>query len=287
MTILTRNAVLTVQTLLMASLLGLLAASARAQPAGDAEASVTLTVGGRAIHTFRAPLGEFSAAERAEGARQRIERALQSGGEGWTSVRQTTEGPRVELDGRPMFTVVAGDATGARAGAMQDAADAASRTLQKIWAEAQETRAPGAAMRASGRTALAALALAASLAVLTWLGLHLPGAMAGWLRRQLAPLQRESVPERVGSLLPAVAHKLVLLLLWLMSLAACVVFASFALHQFAATRAAGEALADSLSGLLGGAVHAIADAIPGMVVAALIFLTAWVFAQIRLSSSTM
>jgi hypothetical protein len=69
---------------LQALLLGLflLCASTLARSAAaDSEDGVPLVIGGRSIHVFRAPLGMFTAAERAEGARKRIERAFTQPGQ--------------------------------------------------------------------------------------------------------------------------------------------------------------------------------------------------------------
>ena len=67
-------------------------------------------VGNRTIHVFRATLGAFTPSDRADAARQRIDRAFDEGGEGWTSVKASDSGVLIELDGKPMFTVAPGDA---------------------------------------------------------------------------------------------------------------------------------------------------------------------------------
>ena len=77
-------------------------------------ADAPLVIGNRTIFVFRAPLGEFSAEERAAGARKRIENALATGGEGWTSVKPAAQGHVVALDGKPMFHVLSGDAGDSR-----------------------------------------------------------------------------------------------------------------------------------------------------------------------------
>ena len=59
--------------------LGLLCLPATGMAADD---GVPLIVGGRGIHVFRAPIGTFTPAERAEGARKRIERAFGKRGDG-------------------------------------------------------------------------------------------------------------------------------------------------------------------------------------------------------------
>ena len=92
---------------MLLSVLALLCAPSLA--AGD-DGGVPLIVGGRSIHVFRAPIGTFTPAERAEGARKRIDRAFVKPGEGWTSVRATTLGIEVRIDDEVLFLVVPGDA---------------------------------------------------------------------------------------------------------------------------------------------------------------------------------
>ena len=84
-------------------------AAAAPPAAGEPGSAVPLVIGHRTIHTFRAPLGAFTAADRAENARQRITQAFAEAGAGWTSVRVQEPGVLVELDGKPMFMVLPGD----------------------------------------------------------------------------------------------------------------------------------------------------------------------------------
>ena len=99
-----------------------------------------LVVGNRTIHVFRATLGAFTPSDRADAARQRIDRAFDEGGEGWTSVKASDSGVLIELDGKPMFTVAPGDARAAAGETTADLANQASRLLQKAWRESRERR---------------------------------------------------------------------------------------------------------------------------------------------------
>ena len=113
-------------------------ASSEAVPPAAPVEGVPLVVGNRTIHAFRVPLGMFTAEERAESAARRIEAAFQQSGEGWTSIRPDEQGFLVELDGQPLFYVLAGDANGAAGETPERLANQASRLLQKAWSESRE-----------------------------------------------------------------------------------------------------------------------------------------------------
>jgi hypothetical protein len=126
-----------------------------------ADDGVPLVIGGRSIHVFRAPIGTFTAAERAEGARKRIERAFAKQGEGWTSVKPATLGIEVRIDDEILFLVVPGDARATAGETPEDLANQASRVLQKAWSEARERSDPRAQLEGALKLALATLLLLA------------------------------------------------------------------------------------------------------------------------------
>ncbi|OYU72086.1 MAG: hypothetical protein CFE45_41125, partial [Burkholderiales bacterium PBB5] len=115
-------------------------AAGTADAAGKVEpaAGVPLVIGHRLIHTFRAPLGAFTAADRAEGARLHILKAFAESREGWTSVRAQDGGTLVEIDGKPLFIVLPGDLPQLGGGSTEQVANAATRVLQKAWRESRE-----------------------------------------------------------------------------------------------------------------------------------------------------
>lgn len=109
-------------------------------------------------HTRRVP-----PAERADGARQRIRKALNEPGEGWTSVKAAEQGELVEIDGKPMFAVANGDANSLSGETPTDLANAAPRASQKAWSKCRERGDPRAAWIAAMKVLLAALVLHAAL----------------------------------------------------------------------------------------------------------------------------
>ena len=84
-----------------------------------------------------------------EGARYRIQAALASPGEGWTSVKPTEGGFLVSLDNKPMFTVADGDARKLAGETPEDLANQASRLLKRVWAESLERADPQASLVAA------------------------------------------------------------------------------------------------------------------------------------------
>jgi small-conductance mechanosensitive channel len=250
-------------------------AVAAADPAG-----VPLVVGNRTLHVFRAPLGAFSPAERAEGARQRIERSFEEAREGWTSVRSTPEGALIELDGKPMFYVLEGDASPLAGEAAEKLAQNASRLLQKAWSEAQERRDPQRNLASFSRVLVAALGLAAALAAILAGTRWLRNRLTGWLSARMAALPPTHFGFRMSDTLSQATGRLLTLGGWLAVLFALFLFLTYGLGQFALTRPAGENLALSLTGLISQGFHAVAEAIPGLFVSALIFLVAWVASRV-------
>lgn len=246
-------------------------------PSGEAAA---LVVGHRQLLSFRAPLGAFTPAERAETARLRIERALQLPGEGWTSVRPLAPGVLVELDGQPMFLVLPADALPGSADTAESLANRASRELQSVWRDARAQRDPQANWMGWLKVALALLGLSASLYAIWRLARWLKDRVTDGLTGRVVMLPDAQLASRLVPLMRGLASRTCLLAAWLLSLLLCFLFLAFALEQFALTRALGEGLLQSFTDLLMDGLGAVAEAVPGMFIAGLIFLLAWVCTQI-------
>ncbi len=268
---------------LRALFLGLLllgALSAANSIAADAEEAVPLVIGSRTIHVFRAPLGMFSAAERADGARKRIERALVQAGEGWTSVKPTNLGVEVQLDGKVLFLVVPGDARTAAGETPEDLANQASRVLQKAWSEARERDDSRARLEGALKVALATVLLLAALIALLKLLSRLRRSVVERLSRRLEALPGEHWGLRLSATLPEIAARLSILLTWLLGLGLAYFYLTYALGQFALTRPASESMSNSIISLMAQAFGAIVESLPGMFISVLIFLLAWVATRI-------
>lgn len=254
--------------------LGLVVSLTAQASTADALPEVPLVIGNRTIHVFRAPLGAFPASERVDGARQRIERAMEEGGEGWSSVKSTPQGVAVEIDGKPMFYVLPGDARELAGETAEDLANRASRVLQKVWSEARERRDPEAGVHALLRVVLAGILLIFSMAGILkgsrWVQHRLDRVMAD----RLTSLPGGVLVARIGTLLPSLVKRASALAAWLLGLLSLFLFLTYSLGQFVVTRPASENLSQSIVRLLMQAVHGVTDSLPGIFISILIFLVA-------------
>lgn len=250
----------------------------------DADASVPdaapLVVGQRTIHIFRAPLGLFSPSERAEGARRRIEAAFERPGEGWTSVKSTAQGMEVSLDGQALFHVLDGDARKSAGETPGDLANQASRILRKAWEEHREQRDPDATLHAWLKAGLASVLLAAVLTGLIKLSSRLRTVLVGRFSRWLSASAISRISHSVARMLPSLLGRLVLLLTWLLGMFLIFACSTYVLGLFVLTRPASESLSQSTLNLGHDVLVAVVGALPGLFIAVVIFLMAWVVTRI-------
>lgn len=251
-------------------------------PTAQAEESdgIPLVVGNRTIHVFRAPLGMFSPAERAASARQRIERTFEQPGEGWASIKPSAQGIEIQLDGVPLFYVLPGDARELAGEMPEDLANQASRMLKKAWLEAQERQDPRENLAALLKLAIATALLIGVLAMIVILTqkllTRLPRRVAMWLRA----LPENTIFHRLTAYLPVLIARGLILLGWVLSLSLVFIYLTYSLALFALTRPASETLSQSLITMMAQAFGAVANALPGMFVAVIIFLAAWVATRV-------
>jgi small-conductance mechanosensitive channel len=246
----------------------------------DAVAEAPLVIGNRTIHIFRSSLGAFSAADRATGAKQRIERAIEETGEGWTSVKSTPQGILVELDGKPMFYVLPGDARELAGETPEDLANQASRVLNKAWAEMRERRDPHVNFGALFKVVVAAFLLMLVLTVV-FMGVRwIEARVARQVGERLKAIPGGHFGSRIEILIPTVAKRASVLTAWLLSLFALFLFLTYSMGQFVLTRPASEDLSQSINELLMQVLHGVTGSLPGLFIAVLIFLAAWVVTRV-------
>lgn len=262
------------------AVLGLALLTRTAHGADASGASAELSVGGRTLHTFRAPLGDFSPEERASAARQRIARALQEDGEGWTSITPTDKGVIVQLDGKPMFTVASADARIGTGESAETLANQSSRVLQKVWQEAQERRDPKVNLVAVAKVVAATAALAFALALMTWLAQMARRAIRRQMALRLDHHPGNSLLNQFSDMVLRGAASACLIVLWLLALLAVLACVTYSLGLFALTRPASENLWHSLQDALLGGLHAGLAALPGAFVAVAIFFLARIATQL-------
>lgn len=248
--------------------------------AQSAEGPETLYLHNRRIATFRATLLGDTPAERVRLAEAALSLALKAPGPRAVSQTATGDSVRFEVDGRTVFFLTAGDSDAPRPEASLEplARDVLLR-LETAVAESAEVRDPR-------RIALGlALSLVATLAA--WLLVR--GIFR--LRRRLARRVRDALltPNEPGTSAALVStyaeHARVASRLLMGAVAWTVVvlivdaWVTFVLHQFAWTRPWGERSTAWLLEVLRQFAGSIASAVPGLVVAALIFVIARMVSQ--------
>ena len=254
------------------SILVLVAGTAQAQSQTAPPAEVYLH--NRAVVVFRADQLGDSAAERAELAQQALRTALAAGGPGTVTRTDAPDAVRFEVDGHPVFFLTVEDLGGpSQTSALIAAAHQVQQRLQKAVAEHHEM----------SNLRLVGLGLAYTLAATLVAWVVLWALMRGhrWLHvRLLAALNGPG-----GVLAPYVTHArsalrgLTTALAWLVGLLVADAWLTFVLRQFAYTRPWGERSAAWMLHLAEQFVRGIASAIPGLVVAVVIFLLARVITR--------
>ncbi len=220
----------------------------------------------RSVVTLRAELLGAWPEERAELARQAMTEALAAGGPGTVTRTDTGDAVRFDIDGRPVFFLTADDLGGhGQTGALAAAAHPVQQRLEQAVAEHHE-------MRDLRRIGLGlAWTLAATLVAWGLLWALMKGHR--WLQARLLGAMHEHKGllgpylGQVRSGLRGISTALV----WGLGLLLAELWLTFVLRQFAYTRPWGERSTTWLLEVAGRFLSGIASAIPGLVVALLIF----------------
>lgn len=251
------------------------AIAAAATPAEPAGATVPVVVNTRKVVLFNAPLLGDSPAERAAMARAAILAAAQGPGPGHVTRVRVDTMVRFDVDNVPVFYLTPEDLRGQRSEVMLEAAaQKAEHRLRLALGEARELSDPRQwAVGAGYALAATVIVLLVMAGVLRGRRHLLLGVERRYARRQ--PEQPGVSPVRTYA---SYGHGMIRLLAgaltWVIVLLALDLWATFALRQFAYTRAWGEQSSRWLMDVLAQFAHAAAAAVPGLLIAALIFLIA-------------
>ncbi len=223
----------------------------------------------RRVVAFRSDQLGDSATERAALAQQAMTEAMAAGGPGVVTRSDSGDAVRFDIDGRAVFFLTADDLAGTgQAGSLQAAAHQVQRRLQQAVAEHREMRDLrhiGTALGYSLSASLAAWALLWAL----WRGHR-------WLQVQLLGLVRgrESVFTTYLQYARSALRGLTTAVTWALGLLLAELWLTFVLRQFAYTRPWGERSTHWLLDVAGSFASAIAGAVPGLLVAVIIFVLA-------------
>lgn len=228
--------------------------------------STPVVVANRTVIVLRGPLAGYSSEERARGAIERIEAALEADPNAEVSFGEHESGTRVRIGGRHAFLVTPIDIDRDAGETTMVVAREAVRRLEQAIAERREQRSPGYLLIASG------YALAASL----FYGLLLWGLFRAnrWVADRVSLVADEKARQlHVGSV-RRIARGVVAVVSWSLAALASVWWIAFVLERFPFTRRWGEDLTLNLLQIGKQVVLGIAGALPGLVFVIVIFLLA-------------
>jgi len=225
----------------------------------------------RTIVVFRASVLGRTPLERAEGARQRIEQAIGKGGAGAVTTRALPQGTAVEIDGTAMFVVTPQDVDEPVSETLPPTVEEAVRTLKVALEERHEQYDFWGLLKAAGFAALATLIYAALLYAIVAANRWLTSRLAGVLQARVEKLKVAGVIALLPSQVLVIVQRLILAAAWIVALFATVIWLSRSLGLFPYTRPWGEQLTGFLIDLLRSIVLAVAHAVPGLLIVAVIF----------------
>ena len=248
--------------------------------------SATLRVFNRDIITFRSAFLGQTPAVRAARSKSALTDYLRQGGEHKVSVKENPVGKMVMLGPNLVFIITSDDVDVLTGENLEMATQQAVRRLEQVIGETQESRDMGKLLRA-----LAIAGVASVIYVLLLLGV---GRLRRWVERRLVAIAErkaqaltiagQSVLE-THALLPRL-QQLIDLLRWFIVALLTYEWVSFVLSCFPYTRPWSEQLNAYLYDLFATVAEAMVDALPGLILAATIFLIARFFANLGSSQKT-
>ena len=236
--------------------------------------SAPVVVANRTVIVLRGPIAGYSAQERVNAVRQRIETILQRDKSPAASTEDVEDGTQVQLGGQLAFLVTRIDVDPQVGETTRNVAREAAKRLEGAVSEYREQHTPEYLLVKSGWVALAT----GIYTGLLWLLLRI-NRWAGHRIAVVAGARAEKVHVHGVSLLDPqqvrwVARRLSAVLAWAAALFATYTWLTFTLKQFPYTRPWGEHMEDNLFGLAGDLALSMVKAVPGLVVAIVILLIA-------------
>lgn len=236
------------------------------------EASESLIIQNRPVHTFRATLGSLGPRERVERAHARLTALPDARLQEPVQLRGTQEGVQVLIGEQPLFTVLQGDLEPGVDGTPQQAAERVRGALTEALTAESEQRDVRRLAWSAGAAGLATLGFA--------LAVFLLRRIRRWVQIRLSRIGRQAVPRlAVGDFVffdGLRLGRIVRALLQFVHLAALVLlvylWAAYVLGRFPYTQPWAKAMAGYLLQTLGELLHKVVSGIPGFLAVALIIL---------------
>ncbi|NRR31826.1 mechanosensitive ion channel [Oxalobacteraceae bacterium] len=245
-----------------------------AKTEAPASAQTPLTFANRTIFVFRSVLTGYSPADRAEGARKRLDSAIAREGALQAGSRNIAEGSQVLLDGQLLFLVTAADVNPLAGDTTESVAAAAAAELNKALNEHRELNSLHYLLIAAAFCAAATLTYAVLLAGLTRLHRWAGQRSVHLLSTHLGKVRFKNVRVLDAEHYTVFVRHLINLLVWSLRLIATYVWAAFVLGKVPYTRSWGERLEDYLLDIAGTVGQSILNALPGLVLVLVIAILA-------------
>jgi small-conductance mechanosensitive channel len=259
---------------LVVGIAALCAATAQAAESTPVRDRAEVRIANRPIITLHGPVAGHSARERADATVARIGQAIEGASDATVAANAVADGTEVLVNGRRAFVVTRADIDPEAGETTENVARASVERLQAALAEHVEQHTPRYIALATLWTLLAtALYLGVVRAVFA-----IDRLATAWLAR-LAAARADRIRVKGARLIDAdllarLAGHAVGVATWLLALLATLAWLTFSLTRFAYTRPWGERMGSAVAAKVGEIVIGIVDAIPGLVVAAAIFLVA-------------
>ncbi len=236
-------------------------------PARD---SAVVRLGNRAVAVLRDTVLGLSPAQRADGARRRLETAA-AGGSDSVTTQDHPAGTLILVGGRGMFMITPGDADTLGGATLEQEVAATTRRLPLALAEARETRSVRALVWGTVQVAAATVVLFVALTVLWRMRRRLTERgqrlVARWVPRLrianvevLSPATAETTVRWAGSLAA-----------WAATLVLVDIYVTYALGRFAYTRPYAEVLGQFIVDTIVMLARGAAAAVPQLLIVVLIF----------------
>ena len=246
----------------------------RAEPTAS---EAPLVIFNRTVFVFRATLMGASPAVRASRARSALLEILRERKDLEVSVKDNPEGQLLIVGGSLVFAVAAADVDPRSHETHQDAANRAAAQLRLVIAESHEARSFDAMLRAAMLSVVATLVFALLLWGVTKLRRSGSRALLSLTARQAGAIKIADTHLIERQHLVRVLLKTMKVLRWLVVALLTYEWLGFVLSRFPYTRPWGERLNDYLLDVATNIIDGILHALPGLGVAAAIFLLARFF----------
>ena len=249
----------------------LLTIAIQAAPPAPARDSAVVRLGNRAVAVLRDSVLGLSPAQRADGARRRLETAAGDGADSVTT-QDVAGGIVILVGGRGMFVITPGDVDTLGGATMEQDVAATRRHLRLALAEARETRDVRALARGAVQVAVATVVLFVALTLLWRVRRRLTERGRRLVARWAPRLKVADVELLSPAAVETTVRWAVSLAAWAATIVLADIYATYALGRFAYTRPYAEALGQFIVDTLAMLAQGAAAAVPQLLIVAVIFL---------------